>query len=298
MERDIQRYYDQPLIGTEGVAGAGLIWYMSQDHLSPPASDEDEFALNAHKWREATSARVLSMGQRMMIEQDASVLDLGTGVGGPGRDFESRFGCRVFGLNISHVQLASLRRISAQRSAHYTDVAQGDMRSLPFRDAVFEHVISVNSLFHVSQPDRVIKEVARVLKPGGTLGIDDWFVNNQTSPASLRRLRLNWSTSDEGFHAIEGIRNDIQDAGLTIVDEADFSQEAGEFLTEDRFGHTFDTQVAPTLVQVFPNLYQYDGYRHEHAQQAASQLRADALYMGELYRGGQASYMQVIAQKD
>ena len=43
-----------------------------------------------------------------------------------------------------------------------------DMRDLPFPDASFASVLSVQSLEHVPDPWRVVAEVARVLEPGGT----------------------------------------------------------------------------------------------------------------------------------
>jgi SAM-dependent methyltransferase len=42
-----------------------------------------------------------------------------------------------------------------------------DMRALPFEDAAFDSVISVQSIEHVPDPERVLEEVRRVLVPGG-----------------------------------------------------------------------------------------------------------------------------------
>src|SRR6185503_18637707 len=42
-----------------------------------------------------------------------------------------------------------------------------DMRALPFPDGSFASVLSVQSLEHVPDPDRVLAEAARVLEPGG-----------------------------------------------------------------------------------------------------------------------------------
>lgn len=46
-----------------------------------------------------------------------------------------------------------------------------DAALLPFRDAAFDAVICLEVLEHVAQPDRVLAEIARVLKPGGKV----WF---------------------------------------------------------------------------------------------------------------------------
>lgn len=173
----------------------------------------------------------------------------------------------------------------------------GDMQRIPFRDGSLDHVYSINAIYHVNEPASVIAESYRVLKPGGRLGVDDWFVTDQTTDEQHAKLRNNWSTSADGFHNFNSFQQYVTDMGFRGLEVRDFTEEAGQFLTEDRFGTTYDSQVAPVLVEAFPQLYQYDGYEPEHAQMAVAQLRSDILYMGELYRGGNAVYRQIIAEK-
>lgn len=47
--------------------------------------------------------------------------------------------------------------------------ARGDLAALPFRDACFDAVIHIVTLEHVREPQRVMAELGRVLKPGGRL---------------------------------------------------------------------------------------------------------------------------------
>src|SRR5687768_5983414 len=84
--QDVGAYYDQELVSKAEATGAGLIWFMGRDHLSPSLSNEDEFALHSERWREAISKRVLDLARRMEIGEDDKVLELGCGIGGPGRD--------------------------------------------------------------------------------------------------------------------------------------------------------------------------------------------------------------------
>lgn len=46
---------------------------------------------------------------------------------------------------------------------------RGDMQALPFRDHSFDQVLLVNSLTYARDPERVVSEAARVLRPGGRL---------------------------------------------------------------------------------------------------------------------------------
>lgn len=65
--RDVGAYYDQEPVAMAEATGAGLIWFMGRDHLSPPLSNADEFALDSSRWREASSRRVVDFAQRIGI---------------------------------------------------------------------------------------------------------------------------------------------------------------------------------------------------------------------------------------
>jgi SAM-dependent methyltransferase len=93
----------------------------------------------------ALSARFLPPGR---------VLDLGCGVG---HSFELLAPRETVGVDID---AESLR--GQQRETHVAD-----MRVLPFPDRSFASVLSVQSIEHVPDPERVVAEAARVLEPAG-----------------------------------------------------------------------------------------------------------------------------------
>ncbi len=82
------------------------------------------------------------------------VLDLGCGVGHSFRLLGPR---ETVGVDIDPGVLAGQDR----------ETRVADMRALPFPDAAFESVLSVQSVEHVPDPERVIAEARRVLKPQG-----------------------------------------------------------------------------------------------------------------------------------
>ncbi|HUC89561.1 MAG TPA: methyltransferase domain-containing protein [Patescibacteria group bacterium] len=293
---DVGGYYDQQL-GMAQATGAGMIWFMGRDHLSPPLSNIDEFALHPERWRDASSMRVVGLAERMGIASGDVVLDLGCGVGGPARDVAEATGASVIGLSISIAQLGNYRNLSAEAGSDASAVVMANMEQLPVADGSVDHAYSINAIYHVSHPDRVIQEASRALRPGGIFGVDDWFTTASTTPAELAQLRYNWSTSENGFHNIDRFTQAMGAAGLAVREVIDFTQEAGAFLSEGRFGAVYDEKMAPVLLDAFPQLYRYDGYEPVHAEMAVAQLRSDILYMGELYRGGDAVYQQLIGEK-
>ncbi len=91
------------------------------------------------------------------------VLDLGSGVGAMTAQLATRFpGIALFAVDI---ELASLR---VARVNHPTAVyVQADGARLPFQDETFDWVHSSWLLEHVPSPVAVLREVRRVLRPGG-----------------------------------------------------------------------------------------------------------------------------------
>ena len=86
---------------------------------------------------------------------DGRVLDLGCGVGHSYHLLAPR---QTIGVDIDPGALEGQKR----------ETRVADMRELPFPDGEFPSVLSVQSLEHVPDPDRVLVEVGRVLVPGGT----------------------------------------------------------------------------------------------------------------------------------
>ena len=95
---------------------------------------------------------------------DASrVLDLGCG-GGLVAEAIAAEGYAVTGLDASLPSLRAAR--DHGRSAYYCG---GDASALPFADGSFDAVVCSELLEHVEDPDAVLREITRVLMPGGLL---------------------------------------------------------------------------------------------------------------------------------
>lgn len=295
--RDVGAYYDQEPVTMAETTGAGLIWFMGRDHLSPPLSNADEYALDSSRWREASSGRVLDLIQRMGVGAGSNIIELGCGIGGPGRDIAEATDANVIGLSVSINQLKNLRRISRETDSSYMNAVMGDMQHLPIHSNSLDHAYSINAIYHVDDPRAVIEESYRVLRSGGRFGVDDWFTTELTAPEEHAKLRHNWSTSANGFHHFDTFAHTMEQVGFRFVEMIDYTEEASKFLSEERFGKTYDEQIAPVLIDAFPKLYQYKEYEPEHATMAVEQLRSDILYMGELYRNGAAVYRQIIGEK-
>lgn len=95
------------------------------------------------------------------VRRGSSVLDLGCGEGLLA--LLKRKNVALFGVDISPELLVMARRNG------YDEVYRADLASLPFTDATFDYVVSLDVLGHVSfaEKDVVLNEIKRVLKPQG-----------------------------------------------------------------------------------------------------------------------------------
>ena len=110
------------------------------------------------------------------------VLDVGCGTGVVTRELGRRVGSngRVTGADPSPVFVEVAGRLAADNALTNVSFAVQDGRALPFPDASFDLTTAVTVLCHVPERADVLRELARVTKPGATvLIVDGDYASNQ-----------------------------------------------------------------------------------------------------------------------
>jgi ubiquinone/menaquinone biosynthesis C-methylase UbiE len=158
---------------------------------------QEEFDRQAERW----FRRELSAAERSLLEQlvrlaqirpDDRVLDVACGTG------LVSFVCapyarEVVGIDISPGMLAKARALRHSREVRNVHFVLGEAAHMPFKDGEFDVVVCRLAIHHFSQPEREIREMARVLKAGGRLVISDTISSEDEREArlhnALERLR-------------------------------------------------------------------------------------------------------------
>jgi len=122
-----------------------------------------------HQWDTPWSSPELAGFLAGLPELPRTALDLGCGTGGDAV-FLAQLGIEATGLDLSPAAL-ELARERAEHAGVQVEWVEGDVLDLPFPDAHVELVTDRGCLHHVphEQQPRYAREVARVLRPGGTL---------------------------------------------------------------------------------------------------------------------------------
>jgi len=146
------------------------------------------------------------------------VLDLGSGGGIDVLLSASRVGPTGFayGLDMTDEMLELARRNAAEAGATNVEFRKGRIESIPLGDASVDVVIS-NCVVNLSTDKAaVLAEVARVLRPGGRIGISDVVADDALSPAE-RAERGSFVGCIAGALSFTEYRAGLEAVGLTDI---------------------------------------------------------------------------------
>lgn len=133
------------------------------------------------------------------IRQGERVLDLGSGNGRHTLE-AATWDCEIVSVDVVREELRKSRYMffadhNAGRLPGYAEFALADAQSLPFADAAFDRVIATEVLEHVFDDERAMRELFRVVRPGGEIAV---------SCPHHRIERLLWRLSWEYWHSPGG----------------------------------------------------------------------------------------------
>jgi ubiquinone/menaquinone biosynthesis C-methylase UbiE len=139
------------------------------------------------RWRAYVERTVDRTLRELPALAGGSLLDVGCGTGRLlERALEGRGAGRGCGVDATAEMLGVARRRLGGRAA----LVAAEAGALPFADRAFDAVTSSSALHYVADPARACAEMARVLRPGGTLVITDWCLDDPVTRLLVLWLRL------------------------------------------------------------------------------------------------------------
>jgi SAM-dependent methyltransferase len=145
------------------------------------------------------------------LRPDDDLLEVACGAGEFLRDQAAQVG-RITGLDLSGIQVdLARRRLQARIDAGTAEIVVGDAVALPWEDGRFSAVTCMGSLEFFPEPRKAIREMCRVLRPGGRAVITvGWKSDDAKESSGHDALGLwTWHESD--------VRQMMEDAGFADV---------------------------------------------------------------------------------
>lgn len=224
-ESDVERHYNGPGRLTDAIRER-LIALGKDVHALTRADIEpiDEFHIRG-------CAATLELAHRLNIPPGASVLDVGSGLGGPARTIAAEFDCHVTGVDITRDFCEAAHAMSCWVGlSDRVRFVQGDAAALALKPASFDAAITIHSAMNVVRKDAMYAGIHKVLKPGGRLGIYD-VVQGEGGPVIFP---VPWARERSISHLATPaqMRHFLDLAGFSIEAEIDSTESSADWFRE------------------------------------------------------------------
>jgi SAM-dependent methyltransferase len=182
---------------------------------------------------------------RVGIGEGDAVLDVACGTGNAAIR-AAQAGGRVTGLDLTPELFDGARRRAAEAGVEL-ELVEGDAEELPFEDESFDVVLSTFGCMFAPDHRRAAEEIARVLKPGGRLGITAWTPDGSVGDFFQSFSKLGpppppdfqppilWGTRDHVTQLFAGTGVDVRFEDSAVQFEFESAEEAIDEYW-DRFG--------------------------------------------------------------
>jgi ubiquinone/menaquinone biosynthesis C-methylase UbiE len=130
-----------------------------------------ESVLRSHTWRTVENSAAYLIPQ---LRAGLAVLDVGSGPGTITVDLATRVAPgSVVGLDAAEVVVEQARALAGEQQVSNISFVTGDAYAMPFEDDSFDIAHAHQVLQHLADPVAALREMARVVRPGGVIAVRD-----------------------------------------------------------------------------------------------------------------------------
>lgn len=207
--------------------GHGTLWESIRNALDEMGKDvenlaaKDLAALDGFHIR--GRAATVELANRAAISPAHTVLDVGCGLGGSARYLATEYGCATVGIDLTNEYIdVATKLVEIIGLADRVTFRHASALDLPFERESFDWVWTEHAQMNIKDKALFYREIARVLKPRGSLLFHDVFSGTEGEPY----YPVPWAESSEISHltTVQMAQKYLADTGLSIGYWADKTQ--------------------------------------------------------------------------
>lgn len=182
-----------------GVFGRFMLWYMNTEH-----SPVTKWAL-----------------EKISIDKQAVVLDVGCGGGKTVKRLTNiATAGKVYGTDVSNAAVLASRKVNKELIEEgHAEVREASVSNLPFPDNAFDIITAFETYYFWPDLNSDIKEIYRVLKPGGELMIiGEAYPGEKDKKKNKLLFEREDAALETNYLGVEGFQKIFKDSGLVRVD--------------------------------------------------------------------------------
>lgn len=197
----------------------------------------DEFHVGGRKATEHAIAK-------MSLSAADHVLDVGCGLGGAARYVAAELGCSVAGIDLTPEFIDVAKTLTARLGLDgQVRLEAASALAMPFEDGVFDAAYSFHVAMNIPNRAGLYREIARVMRPAGTLCIYDIM---KTGPGEIV-FPMPWAETPETSHltSLEETQELLEEAGFEVREIEDRRDFALQFFRQRLAGRDGDGPPPP-----------------------------------------------------
>ena len=166
------------------------------------------------------------MQRRGSLDSDSKVIEVGCGSGTTAIAVCRALGCHVTGVDLSGVRIANaIESLKEQPPQIQEKIAfeKASATDLPFEAATFTRAWSQATIYHVPDKVTVLREVYRVLQPGGIFVFDDLIKPQPNIGEAARKFVYERLLYDTDF-SFQSYQDTLKSVGFNVLEAEDISR--------------------------------------------------------------------------
>ncbi|CAI2349150.1 unnamed protein product [Caenorhabditis sp. 36 PRJEB53466] len=193
-------------------------------HFVPPKYE-------GQKLEEALKSLHQHIGEKLGLSEDVHCLDIGCGIGGVMLDIADS-GAKLTGVTIApnEADIGNEKFANLGLSDRLNIVA-ADCHKMPFEDAKFDVAYAIYSLKYIPSLEKVMKEIQRVLKPGGKFIVYDLIKTNDYDENDEEHVKtlyhLEYACGMPSLHTQKEVEESAEASGMPLIERENLEETYG-----------------------------------------------------------------------